>query len=99
MDDVVYYAGRVVGAVACVGVCALIGCGALILVLFIAGEIQEKGRKRAAHKKLVLEKGFEHLKAREEIIKRERRMAKERCALWNDDTLPIILPRQRVGSE
>lgn len=87
--------GELVGAM--IVVC-VIGAGATFLVCFIAGEVQHYGRKRMAKKKLILEKGFEHLKAREECVKRERRLAKERQALWTDDTLPII-PRQRVGTE
>lgn len=103
MGDLLYYSGAILGAVAFVGAVGMLGGGSIILICFIAGECQRIGRKRAAKKKLVLEKGFEHLKARDEIAKRERRLTKEREArksMWEDDTIPLVhLQGSEYGSE
>ena len=69
---------RIFLSVLCVGA---IFAGSIYLVCFVVGELQKHGRKRATEKKVRLEETLATAKARDEIRKRELRMAKERLAL------------------
>lgn len=90
MDELV----RIGLALCAVCVTGCIGLGATVLAAFIIGEVQRHGRNRWAKKKVDLEKGFEYLKAREDMIKRERRLAKEKLArdsMLAEDERPIYI--------
>lgn len=69
--------GEIVVFLLCLGV---VGAGAIWLVCFIAGELQRIGRKRATANREALEESLALQKAKDEMRKRDIRLAKERVA-------------------
>ena len=55
-------------------------CGAGVLVCFVVGELQRIGRTRANRRKEALYEDLAAAKAREEVLKRQARLKKERIA-------------------
>jgi hypothetical protein len=73
MRDVLYYSGLVIGAACTAG---FVGGGSLILICYIVGELQRRGRQRMQRRRAAFETDMMQA-ARREMIQRELRLAKE----------------------